>query len=397
MPDKGSDSYLEYLLEIGPIAGRLMEGGTIDFRERRIMVGVKAEQVIARKIPAVPGAPGTNVLGEIIEPKNGNDIKITTRGDCEYSETTQEIKATKDGVLSVVNDQTIQVSSHHTVNSDVDFSTGNIQSEGCLVVRGSVQPGFIVECSGDLELGGSVMSAQVRCGSNGVIKGGITGKNSEVEIKGDADITFIEQGLLNAGGIVVIRKQAYFSQIKSKADIRCHPTSKIMGGSIVAAGHLTVGSVGSENSEPALLAAGVDAERLTLYNELKKELEHQQNEIIQWLQMHGRAKSRKVRKMERAVDETKMKLLTLNLIPGTEAHSRVGSGSSREEIEEQNPLYHAGIDVDEIRIDIHDNGYPGTRLLLGNRSMVLERIVSKRQFKLSSDMKRIIALPLRTR
>lgn len=168
-----------------------------------------------------------------------------------------------------------------------------------------------------------------------------------------------------------------------------------MGGSLIAAGNLTVGTVGSENSDPATLGAGIDPERLDQFQQLQQSLSEQQNGLIQWIQLHGNAQSRKVRKMEREIDETRVKLIQLNLIPGTELFSRIGSGSSREEVEEQNPLYNAGLDVDTIRIELGGTAYAGTRIMLGNRSLTLEKEISKRQFKLSRDMKRIIALPLR--
>ena len=397
LPGTGADAYLEFAVEIGPIAGLIDEYGRIDFRERRIMVAVEENQLIATKTPAVPGSPGQNVLGDVIEPKTGRDIKVKNYGDSSFSSDTLEIRATKGGVLSVVNNTIIKVSSRQLINSDVDYNTGNLDSNGCLSIKGSIQPGFKVHSAGDLEIGGSVMSAQISCDSNVVIRGGITGKNSVVSAKGDADIKFIEQGELSCGGIIVIRTQSYFSPVISRSDIRCHPDSTIMGGSLIAAGYLTVGTVGTESSDPAVLGAGIDPERLAQMDSLKNILKEQQNEVIAWLQMHGGRRSRKLKKMEAAVDETKLQILKLNLIPGTEIFSRSGKGSSREEIDEINPLYHQGIDVDKIRIEIHGTAYPGTQLLLGNRSMILEKTVSKRMFKLSSDMKRIIALPLRTK
>ena len=396
-PGIGSDAYLDFAIEIGPLAGTVDEEGIIDFRERKIMVGVKAGDLIATKIPAVPGTPGTSVLGELIESKTGKDIKVKNYGDSTYSSDSGEIRASKDGVLSVTNNTLIKVSSRQTVNGDIDFNTGNVETHGCMKIVGSVQPGFQVKVEGDLGIGGSVMSANIECGSNAVIAGGITGKNSTVKTAGDADIKFIEQGRLDAGGIIVIRNQAYFSNIASGSDIRCLPSSTIAGGTMIAAGHVTAGTIGSESSDPATIGAGIDPERLHQLRRLQTELIDRQDELIQWLQMHGRPKARKVRKMEAAIDEIKLQIIKLNLIPGTEQFSRKATGGSRDETEEESPLYHTGIDVDKIRIDIHGTAYPGTKLLLGNRSMVLENSVSKRQFKLSADMKRIIALPIRDR
>ncbi len=394
-PGTGCDASLAFALEIGPLAGTIDKEGRIDFRERRIMVKVERDQLIAVKIPAVPGEPGMNVLGETIEPKTGKDITVHSLGDAAYSADSHEIRATRDGTLSVTNKTTIKVSSRRQVGSDIDFKTGNVESNGCLIITGSVQPGFKVYAGGDLEIGGSVMSSTITGESNVVIKGGITGKNAAITVAGDVDIRFIEQGRLDAGGIVVIRTQAYFSPVTSGADIRCHPASSIMGGSLIAAGHLSVGMVGSDSGEPAILGAGIAPERLHQFNELQQQLKSQQSEIIEWLQMHGNPRSRKVRKMEAAIDETKLRLVQLNLIPGTELFSRKGAGTSRDDVEEINPLYHQGLDVDRIRIDIHGTAHEGTTVLLGNRSLTLTKPVSRRQFKLSADMKRIIALPLR--
>ena len=395
LPGEGINAHLVYAMEVGPIAGLRLEDGSIDFRERRIMVGVKEGEVVATKVPAVPGTPGMNVLGESIEPKTGKDIRIKTLGDAQYFEDNLTVKATRDGVLSIVKDSIIKVSSKQKIEGDIDFKTGNIDSQGCLTIQGSVQPGFKIKSVGDLNILGSIMSARVECEANCVIKGGITGKSSKVIVSGDADIKFIEQSSLTADGIVVIRSQSYFSQVSSKSDIRCNPTSITMGGSLIAAGNLTVGTVGSENSDPATLGAGIDPERLAQFQQLQQSLSDQQNQLIQWIQLRGNAQSRKVRKMEREIDEIRAQLIQLNLIPGTELFSRLGSGISRDEVEEQNPLYHAGLDVDTIRIDLTGTAYAGTTIMLGNRSLTLEKEVSKRQFKLSRVMKRIIALPLR--
>ncbi|MEE4164927.1 MAG: FapA family protein, partial [Desulfocapsaceae bacterium] len=353
MPQQGSNAYLDYALEIGPIAGLPLEDGSIDFRERRIMVGVEAGELIATKIPAVPGTPGINVLGEQIEPRNGKDVKVKTQGDAHYSEENHTVTATQNGVLSVVRNNTIKVSSRQKVEGDIDFKTGNIDSQGCLTISGSVLPGFKVKSSGDLKIGGGITSAQVVCGANCVVTGGITGKSARVVVGGDADIKFIEQSALSAGGIIVIRSQSYFSDISSQSDIRCNPASIVMGGSLIAAGNLTLGTVGTEDSEPATLGAGIDPERLDQYRTLRRTLSEKQDELIQWIQLHGNAQSRKVRKMEREIEDIRSQLIAINLIPGTELFSRTGAGSSREDIEEQNPLYHAGLDVQTIRIDLH--------------------------------------------
>jgi uncharacterized protein len=388
-PGISTDAEIRFELEIGPLAGRILADGSIDFRERRIMVGVHAGQHIATKIPSIPGSPGINVLGKAIEPEEGNDIKVKISNDTAFSEDDMRVTATKDGVLSVVNTTTIKVCSRLLLPGDIDYKTGNVESGNSLSIRGSIQPGFKVTADGDIEIGGSLMSAAVSGQANVVIKGGITGKTSHIEALGDADIRFIEQGTVESGGIVVIRTQSYYSRITAVSDIRCQAGSKVMGGDLIAGGNLTLADVGSDNCDSTLLAAGVDPKRLLLYHELQDSVVQQQNEIIRWLQLYGgTAKSKKIRKMEEGVKETKLKLLQLNLIPETGLYSRGGGLDSDDQGEETG-------NIDKIRIDVHGTVFAGTRIRIGNRSMSLEQTVSKKQFSLHKNLKSIITSPLK--
>ena len=388
-PGISTDAKILFELEIGPLAGRILEDGSIDFRERRIMVGVNAGQHIATKIPSIPGSPGINVLGEVIEPEEGNDIKVTVSNDTAFSEEDMRVTATKDGVLSVVNNTLIKVCSRLLLPGDIDYKTGNVESGNALSIRGSIQPGFKVVADGDIEIGGSVMSGTVSGQANVVVKSGITGKTSRIEALGDVDIRFIEQGTVESGGIVAIRTQSYYSRITAVSDIRCQAGSKVMGGDLIAGGNLTASEVGSDNCDSTLLAAGVDAKRLLLYQELQDSLVQQQNEITRWLQLYGgSAKSKKIRKMEEGVRDTKLKLLQMNLIPETGLYSRGGGFDSDDQAEETG-------NIDKIRIDVHGTVFAGTKIRIGNRSISLEQTVSKKQFSLHKNLKSIITSPLK--
>lgn len=395
---KSRDAYLRYDMEIGPIAGTVLKNGRIDFRDRRIMVGVKNGQVIATKIPAVQGEPGINVYGEETAAREGQDIKIEMLSDAKFSAETMQVTATKDGVLSIVNDNVIKVLSHQTISGDVDFATGNIESMNAITILGSIQPGFQVSAGGDLKISGTVMSARVVCDGNLVVRGGTTGKKSTLQVKGDADINFIEQGSLQCGGIAVVRKQAYYSRIAAGADLRCHESSMIIGGQLISSGDISLGSVGSKNSIPSLIAAGTVADRLEELQTLKASVVEQQEAIIQWLQRYrGSSNSRKIRKMEQQLAETKLLLLRVNLIPGTGKYSRVAGPKPQDkpQINEDDYNSDEGIPIENIKIDVFGTIFAGTTIRIGNRTLRLDKTVSNRQFKLHANGKRILAVPLK--
>jgi len=91
--------------------------------------------------------------------------------------------------------------------------------------------------------------------------------------------------------------------------------------------------------------------------------------------------------MEQELADTKLKLLQLNLIPGTGMYSRGGGGddNGREEFGE----------IAKTRIDVHGTIYAGTRIRIGNRIMVLDSTVSKKQFRLHKNLRSIIASSIR--
>lgn len=391
--ETGVDAYLQFALEVGPIPGKLLEDGTIDFRERRIMIGVSADELLATKIAEIPGNPGMDVHGNEIEPEGGTELEIITKSDVSFSEETGEIKATKDGVLTLVNDCEIKVCSKQEIQGDIDYTTGHIDSRNCVIVNGAVQPGFKVITGGNLEIKKEVMSATLESEANIVIKGGITGKKTTIKAHGDVDFKFIENGRIHCDGNLIMRKQSYYSDLSALGAIRCTDSTTIIGGNIVAGGSLTVANVGSPNGKPAFLAAGVDIERLQLQRKLTQELAQQQDDIIQWLQRYGgSAKSKKIRKMETLVDETKMKLLKLNLIPGTALYSRVGEDRETGiEIAEGKDSGSKAIRIDKVFIDLKGTIFQGTEVRIGNAKLKIEKNISRRRLKLNKSLKHIFA------
>lgn len=397
-PVHGTDAYLKFEVETGPIPGKLLKDGSIDFRERKIFVPVSNGEVIATKIPATTGTSGKTVLGERVDPEPGRDIAVNTLKDAAYSIKSRKVTATADGVLSVVGDTIIKVCSRQEIMSDIDYNTGHIESRNSVLIHGSVHPGFKVKTDGDLEIRGAIMSTRIESNANVVIKSGITGKNSSVTADGDVDIYFVEQGKIYSGSNCIIRKQSYYSNIIAGANIRCTPKSVVVGGQVIAAGNLTLGNVGSTNASPALICAGVDGKRLELYNSLKKKLIEQQEGLIQWLQMNkGTAKARKIRNMERAVEETRLQLVRMNMIPRTGIYSRAGDDVDDHRLKGKDYSDEGGINIAEVYIEIFGIIYAGTQLRIGNRTMTLEHTIANRLFKLNNPLTEIAAFPLRRR
>ena len=358
LPIDGKDAYLRFELEIGPIPGKILRGGTIDFRERKIFTGVDENQVIACKVPETSGSPGINIFGESIPQWPGKDIAVKISGDVSYLPETGQVIATKAGVLATANGNNIKVSAKQTISGDIDFSVGNIESKDSVDIKGGVHPGFKVQTGGDLLIGGNVQSATIHSKGNVVVKGGLLGENARLEAQGDADITFIERAQIIAGGGILIRKGAYYSTVTGDRDICCSPESRIVGGVFCCAGNFSGGNVGSHQAEPAIIAAGVESKRYRRYAKTKQRIVDM---AVKLAALNDREETNSVAQEIRQqyadeLQELQSSLKKLNLIPETPLYSR------------SEPTFNHC----NARITIHGTAANATQLRIGNQTRTLD-------------------------
>lgn len=367
LPIDGRDSFLRFAIEIGPLPGKLLGNGKIDFRERKMFVGVTEGQVIATRIPATEGTPGINVLGESIPQLPGRNLPVTVSDDAEFDEESGVIRATRGGILSLVNENSIKVCAKQLITGNIDYSTGNIESHDAVEIDGTILPGFKVSTHGDLLLSGNARSAIINCKGNLVIKGGIIGENCKVKVKGDADFGFIEQGRLRANGKVIIRKQAYYSRIMTDDEIHCAESCQIMSGVLMSAASLHVANVGSANAPPALLAAGVAPGRYLRYLEMRSQLRDLEQERLSFLQRFGlKQKISQRESLEEAIERLHQSMTSLNLIPGT---STSATGKDEEYLQ-------------GISITVQGTIFSGTELQIGNATTTLAKDLRAVRFSL---------------
>ncbi|MCK5070860.1 MAG: DUF342 domain-containing protein, partial [Desulfocapsa sp.] len=283
LPEKGIDSFLKFDIEVGPLPGTVLEGDRIDFRERKMFVGVAKGQKIATRIPPTDGIPGIDVCGENIAQIPGRIIPVAVSDDAEFDEESGIVRASHSGILSLVNENSIKVCAKQVIPGNVDYNTGNIESHDAVEINGTILPGFKVKTRGDILLKGNVRAAIIKCKGNLVVKGGILGKKCRVKVSGDADINFMEQGRLRVKGKVIIRKQAYYARIMADGQINCKENGQIMSGFLMSASSLNLGNVGTAKSPSALLAAGISPGRYLRYLKMRSRLKDIEEERLSFL------------------------------------------------------------------------------------------------------------------
>ncbi|MDD2463783.1 MAG: FapA family protein [Desulfobulbus sp.] len=369
LPIKGRDAWLRFAMDIGPMPGKVMGNGEIDYRERNMFIGVNKDQVIAVRVPPTPGSPGTDVFGNTITQTTGKDITVRVTDDASYDPGSGEIRALRSGVLSLVSEGAVKVCSRQVISQDIDFKTGNIVSRDALEIRGSIKPKFRVNALGDILIRGNIEKAQVRSDANVVVQTGLIGEYAVVRCRGQVDIQFVERGRIFAGGSILLRKSAYYCRLHSGGNLTSPPGARILASQLVAADSMVLGSIGSDNAEPSLLAAAVSPEQLHKMYALIRDIAVRK-EVLETLRrrLGPEAESEEFEELQQEYEDSRKAFNRLNLIT---ANADADAASDQ-------GLSHAL----ECTIVVKGTIFAGSEIRIGNSSMILPSTMHNVCFRL---------------
>ncbi|WP_025179388.1 DUF342 domain-containing protein [Leptospira kirschneri] len=205
---------------------KLLEDGRADFRNIDCYINVKVGEKLATKFEGIPGVPGFDVFGNIIpapsikKPKLVVGNHIEERNVLEEGKNLQEYFATSNGVIFAT-EVSITVSPELQIAGNVGLSTGNIQFDGNVIVRGDVEPGSIVECTGSLIVYGNLESNQIKVGQDLIVHGGIKGSGGTeiILVTGQIQTKFIENAYLETEGDIIVEGAILNSTIDTLGSI----------------------------------------------------------------------------------------------------------------------------------------------------------------------------------
>jgi len=378
LPRQGDDAYLRLEVELGPLPGKLLEDGSMDFRERRMFVGVRGGELLACKVAATKGEAGCDVLGRTVAARSGRDLVVKVSDDAGFDAQTGEVRALKSGVLSMVQENSLKVCSMLVIPGDIDYATGNIDSRDSVAVNGSIMAGFIVRAGGDVEIKGNINGGSIFCSGNVVLHGGINGATSRIEAQGDIDLKFINRGEAFADGRAVLRRESYYGTIHAGGDIACEPSSRILGGEIVAGGKVVTGQVGSATAEPAMIAAAVDPALFRQQQDLLRQLGEKE---AAWMQLEQRlghdSNAPGALRLIKELNRLQNRLADLSLIPPA-------LRDPRGQIEKPH----------QVGIDVHGTIFANTLLRIGDVTQSLNEDTSHKRFRLDPTGRTIVVTSL---
>lgn len=269
MPENGKDCIIK-MYEVKEAKPLIHADGSVDHYELNLINRVNKDEWLGERIDATPGKPGKNVKGMEIQPIPGKNLPL------EYDK--NSVYEVKEGNKTILYSKFIGavdfkngilgVSNHLEIDGNVDFSTGNIDFEGCVTIKGTIDDNFMVTADGDIEilgdLGiGSIRGLESRKGSI-YIKGGISSKN-KVTIRAAKNVfaKYVTNASVVAGQMVHVGYYCINADINAAEVLVDSSKGQIIGGTVYADARVVANTIGSPSEKRTLInVRGINKEKI---------------------------------------------------------------------------------------------------------------------------------------
>ena len=241
----------------------------VDFYNQGSYITVGAGTQIATLRPPTDGTDGRDVVGGVIKARPGKPVDIKIDASLRVDEKGCVI-AEIDGLLQFHRAE-VKVSPVLEVAEFVDFSTGNIDFDGSVLIRQGVRDRFVVKATRDIIIHGLVEAATIVCGGNFECRRGIAAKDrGQLVVEGDADVGFLNNVRGEIKGHLTIRREIINCDLVIGQDLRCD-RGAIIGGTTSITGSLRAMTLGSEAETETVLVLGSAPLLTARLNQLKKD------------------------------------------------------------------------------------------------------------------------------
>ena len=247
LPVDGHDAYMVYNFETdrSKIRAKEAANGQVDFKELNLIQNVVEGQPLAQKTLPEQGKAGKTLFGNYLEAKNGRDINIPLG---------KNVKVDTDGrtVIAEINGQVLLLNGKICVEpvmevDGVNVKTGNITFLGTVVVKGSVEDGFDIKASGNIEVSGTVGKCHLESDSDIIVSSGVIGKNEgEIICGGSLWAKFIQNTKVQVEENVIVTDSIMNSDISAQKKIILQgKRAQITGGHLFATEYVLAKNIGS--------------------------------------------------------------------------------------------------------------------------------------------------------
>jgi uncharacterized protein (DUF342 family) len=348
----------------------------IKFRDLGFLLLVNPGDHLMRRTPAVPGSNGIDIKGNPVPARPMHEIRFNEKilGAEPDPEDPNLLVATTSG-------QPVVIANGVTVNpvvevENVDFSTGNIDFNGTITIKGDIKAGMILKVSGDVIVKGLIEAAEIHAGGNVSVTGGIIGHaatqastlstaaavpfaNARVICQGSLQALFVESAYVQAGESILIKGNARQSEMYAGTQIAVGKGSgnkigQIVGGHTHATNLIHAAWAGTSNGAKTELQVGSDpflATQLATAEVVYKRKLDEIDQVIKLLAFLKNNPQKAANGMGEKAEATRRRLLD----------------ESKALFEEQTALKEKMVSVDQARIKVTKGIYEGVEVRIGKQ------------------------------
>ncbi len=283
-PRDGKDGYVEWTIDGKSSVDEHVNKAS--YYEQSSFVMVKPGQVVGVIHRSTNGSDGRDVRGNTIAAKQGKaaDVKhdetILVNSKGEVIAQDEGVLVRKDGRVSVR--QVIEVTEY------VDFSTGNIDFTGDVIVHKGVRDCFVVKATGNVEVSGLIEAATIDCGGNLVAHGGFAGRErGHAHVRGDLSGKYLDNIEGQVHGDLKIDREVINCDLTVHGGVDM-PHGAIIGGNLAVTRAVLVGTVGSGAGVPTRLRLGSVPKLEPLLRKLEDGLPQLEEKLTEMLREKNR-------------------------------------------------------------------------------------------------------------
>ena len=363
LPVNGSDAEIVYSFNVEKtLKPTMSEDGSVDFHKLDMIESVKEGQLLATLIPIDYGEPGKDVYGNMIRPKKVRNKRLCHGKNIHLSDDKLQMYSDVSGNVTLVNDM-VFVTDTYTIEGDVGPSTGDIDYDGAVEVKGNVITGYTVKATGDITVNGAVEGAMLISEGKIVLKRGMQGMGKGVmKAKGDVISNFIESATVKSGG-AIYTDAIMHSNISANGDVIVNgKRGLIAGGSVKTTTKIETKVAGSTMGTQTELEVGFDTTLGERYRNIEKHIDQMTDEkdsivknlkILQKrMQTKGKLEPEKMKLIKEGTE--RIKVIDQTIEEETEAYERIDEEMQRTS--------------DGGKVRVENIAYPGVKIVISNIS-----------------------------
>ncbi len=232
------------------------EDGPVDFKELSPFVTVKEGTILARVSPKRPGVMGSTVRGTAVaygkatvaSPKPGRNTRWEGGA----------VVAACQGVVRIA-EGSFWVEEVLEVPGNVDFSVGNIDFPGDVIIRGEILDGFRIRAGRSLYCQKSIDASEITTGGDLVTAQGIIGRRQAViRSGGGIKARFIENCVVEAAGSIRVQTSVMNSSLHTLGSLELGDRGILVGSVVEAQDGVNTAQIGSSRSPRTEIRCGID-------------------------------------------------------------------------------------------------------------------------------------------